>query len=70
MSSAAMNPSKPKRPALVQFVEFLLLQKFRESGIECLLVGSVAANAYGGEDPPANLIVVSLRARAIPHFLR
>jgi len=48
----------PSRAAFVQYAEFLLLKRMRESGIEFLIAGSTAAYAYGFYVEPKDLDIV------------
>ncbi|HEY0803167.1 MAG TPA: hypothetical protein VGD54_20195 [Steroidobacteraceae bacterium] len=53
-----MPIQKPKRAALVQYAEFLLLKRMQESRIEFLIVGGTAARAYGLEVVPNDLDLI------------
>lgn len=49
---------KPKRVAIVQYSEFLLLERMHDSRIEFLIVGGTAAYAYGLEVVPKDLDLI------------
>jgi hypothetical protein len=53
-----MSSQKPRRASLLQYSEYLLLERMRKSRIPFLVVGGTAAYAYGLEVLPKDLDLV------------